>query len=594
MTEEIALKIQLRNLYQHISIQRRRQLLMLLILMILVSLAEILSIGAVIPFLAVLAAPEKLMLYPKVGSFLEGFGVMTPERVQLFLAIFFIGAVLLASVLRLTLSWTSIRLAYATGADLSHRIYLLTLCQPYAVHISRNSSQLISAIVSKVNIVISSVISPVLMLISSILLFFAISSVLFAINITTTLLSFLSFGVMYMGIVMASRTLRRRSGQTVASKSTQVIKALQEGLGGVRDILLDGNQKTYCDIYRAADVPMRRAQGTIQFLAQSPRFVFEAIGMVIVAIIALALSDEARGLNAAVPILGALAIGIQRLLPVMQHAYMSWSSLTSSQPILEEVLGLLEQSIPPEMLTQSVEPLPFDHSIRLRDVHFRYVNGGQKVLDGVNVVIEKGGHIGIIGVTGGGKSTLVDLIMGLLSPQLGSIEVDGVIIDETNLRRWQRRLAHVPQNIFLIDSTIAENIAFGVPRDLIDMARVQRSALQAQIATDIERWPAGYETLVGERGIRLSGGQRQRIGIARALYKDADVIVFDEATSALDAETEKAVMNAISALSPNLTTISIAHRVTTLERCTSIVEITQKGQLYIHSYSALCERLLTN
>ena len=221
----------------------------------------------------------------------------------------------------------------------------------------------------------------------------------------------------------------------------------------------------------------------------------------------------------------------------------------------------------------TTKPLVFRQSIRLNQVSFRYSNQAPWIIRELDITIKKGSRVGIVGATGGGKSTLLDIVMGLLSPTEGRIEVDGQTIDAMNQRAWQLHIAHVPQAIFLADSSIAENIAFGVTKDNIDFERVKLAAQQAQIADVIEAWPSRYQTFVGERGIRLSGGQRQRIAIARALYKQADVIIFDEATSALDNETEYAVMQAIDSLSNDLTIIIIAHRLTTLKNCTHVVEL---------------------
>jgi ATP-binding cassette subfamily B protein len=299
--------------------------------------------------------------------------------------------------------------------------------------------------------------------------------------------------------------------------------------------------------------------------------------MVLIAGLAYVMAQRSEGIAGAIPVLGALALGAQRLLPVLQQAYYSFSTIRGNKTNLEDVIDLLDQPMP-EGHQELVQPIAFERDIKLNNLSFQYAKQSPMVLKGVDITIAKGSRVGFIGSTGSGKSTLVDVAMSLLQPTQGSLDIDGKAITSANQRAWHAHLAHVPQSIFLADSSIAENIAFGVPRALIDMQRVQLAAQQAQIAQTIEGWQDGYETFVGERGVRLSGGQRQRIGIARALYKQANVIIFDEATSALDNATEREVMQAIDSLGPELTVLIVAHRLSTLKHCTHIIELNQ-GQV---------------
>ena len=317
----------------------------------------------------------------------------------------------------------------------------------------------------------------------------------------------------------------------------------------------------------------------------------EALGMILIATLAYSLAQQADGISKAIPILGALALGAQRLLPVLQQAYGSWTQINSGQASLKDTLELLDQPLPDYVNQSVVQSLPFNDNISLKKLGFRYGEETPYVLKQISFTITKGSRVGFIGTTGSGKSTLLDIVMGLLQPNSGVLEIDGQPITPANQRAWQLHIAHVPQAIFLADSTIEENIAFGVPKDQIDCDRVRQAAQQAQIAESIESWPYKYQTFVGERGIRLSGGQRQRIGIARALYKQADVIIFDEATSALDNETELAVMQAIEGLSQDLTLLIIAHRLTTLKNCTRIVELGDGGIKRTGSYQDIVGQL---
>lgn len=566
------LRTLLRRIWIHIGPKRRGQFAILLILMILSAFAEIISIGTILPFLAVLTAPDRIFNLPASQPVIKALGITSVNQLLLPLTIGFGMAALLAGGMRLLLLWFSTRLSYATGADLSISIYRRTLYQPYSVHVSRNSSEIITGISSKTGSVISSL-SSILNFISSCLILAAILITLFAFDPVIALAAFSGFSLIYAIIIRASSKTLTFNSQRIAHESTHVVKSLQEGLGGIRDVLIDGTQATYCEIYRNADFRLRHAQGNNAFIAMSPRYALETLGMMLIAGLAYAMATGPDGIAKAIPVLGAFALGAQRLLPVLQQAYISWANIQGVQASFEDALKLLEQPLPVDVDEPLRDPIPFCKQITLEELSFRYNAQAPWVLDNLNLNIEKGCRIGFIGVTGSGKSTLLDIVMGLLEANKGWLKVDDQRITASNNRAWQAHIAHVPQSIYLADSTIEENIAFGIPKGNIDHERVKRAAVQAQIADIIETWPEKYKTYVGERGIRLSGGQRQRIGIARALYKQADVIIFDEATSALDNKTEDSVMKAIESLGENLTIFIIAHRLSTLKNCTQIVEM---------------------
>lgn len=568
----------LRRLWRHISPQRRAQFGLLLVLMVIASFAEIVSIGAVLPFLGVLTAPGSVFAHPLARPVIEVLELTTPQQLLLPLTLGFGVAVLLAGGMRLLLLWASTHFSYATGADLSISIYRRTLYQPYSVHVSRNSSEIISGISEKTGVVIGTLVM-VLTLVSSAILLVSILVALLSVDPVIAMAAFGGFGLIYVLIIHIVRDRLARNSLSVARDSTQRIKSLQEGLGGIRDVLIDGSQAAYCEIYRNTDYPLRRAQGSNAFISASPRYGMEALGMLLIAALAYTLAQQPDGVARAIPVLGALALGAQRLLPVLQQSYMAWTGIQGGQDSLQDALELLDQPLPDYADQPPAKPLPFTRDIRLNQLSFRYGSEAPWVLREINLTITRGSRVGFVGTTGSGKSTLLDIVMGLLPPVEGTLEIDGQPITAPNVRGWQAHIAHVPQAIYLADSTIEENIAFGVPKDRIDHERVEQAARQAQIAATIETWPGKYKTLVGERGVRLSGGQRQRIGIARALYKQADVIIFDEATSALDNETEEAVMQAIEGLSKDLTILIIAHRLTTLKGCSQIVEVGERAEL---------------
>jgi len=559
----------------------------LFVVMVFTSFAEIISIGAVLPFLGVLTAPERVFHHPLTQALTRVLSLSEPNQLLLPLMIAFAVAALFSGVMRLVLLWAQTWLSHAIGADFSSNIYRRTLYQPYAVHVARNSSEVITGISYKAKSLVVTTVVPALTILSSSLMLFTILLVLIAIEPTIAFSALAGFCGIYALVVMITKKRLAKNSECVNRESAQVIKALQEGLGGIRDVLLNGTQASYCAIYRDADLPLHRAQANIAIIGSSPRYGIEALGMVLIAGLAFSLARRPEGLATAIPVLGALALGAQRMLPVLQQAYASWSSMRGGQASLKDALDLLDQPIPDYADQPPPVPIPFQSSITLTKLAFRYSPQTPWVLRELSLTIPKSSRIGFIGTTGSGKSTLLDIIMGLLQPDEGSLAIDGVTINSQNRRAWQAHIAHVPQFIFLADTTIAENIAFGVPNDQIDYERVREAAQKAQIAQTIETWSKQYHTLVGERGVRLSGGQRQRIGIARALYKNADVIVFDEATSALDNATEHDVMQAMESLDNELTVLIVAHRLTTLKNCTQVIELENGNIKRIGSYEEI-------
>jgi ABC-type multidrug transport system fused ATPase/permease subunit len=587
MTEN-TLIFQLICLWRKLGFRRQKQFLLLMFFSLVSALIDVFSLGAVLPFLAVMSAPESLMSYKIIINLMIYFGFTSANQLALPFTILFIVSALFAAAIRIVLLKLNTRFAFSCGADISFEIYRKTLYQPYKVHLNRNSSTVISGVINKVNSTVFEILLPILSLFSNAVLVIAISIALIAIDPKVALAATGGFCICYAIVTILFRNRLRLNSQRIAVEQTKVIKVLQEGLGGIRDVLLDGTQFIFCEIYRLADRPLRLAQGNNIFMGQSPRHAMEALGIALIALIALFLSFRG-GVASALPVLGALALGAQRLLPSLQYCYSSWASIVGNQALLIEALNLLNQPVSNELLIPDQLPMIIKDTISLNDIRFQYFSNGPWVIDGINTQIKKGARIGIVGSTGSGKSTLVDLFMGLLSPTEGTVSVDGFPIDTKNLRAWQKTVAHVPQTVYLADSSIAENIAFGVPLKDIDMDLVKKVARQAMIASFIEAGVDGYNGFVGERGVRLSGGQRQRIGIARALYKKASVLVFDEATSALDNTTEQLVMSSIDELSRDLTIIIIAHRITTVQHCDQIIEL-NKGKIVAQgSYDQLIE-----
>jgi len=571
---EPSLRQLLRQLWGHLSRRRRAQLGVAVVLMLSSSLAEVVSLAAVLPFLAVLTNPATLWSQPLVQQWALRLGISSVQALLLPITLAFALAAIGAGAIRLLTLWLSGRLAAAIGSDLSCEAYRRTLYQPYAVQVARNSSGLIASINTDLARVISQVLNPLLLLMSSGLVAVALVATLLLIDWTIALGSGLVLVLVYTAAMAVSKRPLHQLSRRQVTLNRQLIQALQEGLGSIRDVLLNGSQGFYIATYRRVDQPLRRIQAQGAFLSSYPRLVMEPAGMALIAVLGYLLVIQG-GAAKALPLLGALALGAQRLLPMAQKVYEGWAQSRNAKGSLANVLELLAQTLPAEALLPQAQLLELNQSIRLEGVSFRYSPELPEVLQGVNLEIRRGERVGLIGSTGSGKSTLVDLLMGLLAPTDGRIMVDGADLHDPQypgrLLAWRAAIAHVPQSIYLADSSIAENIAFGIPRDQIDSTRLQWAAEQAMIAGFIESSSNGFHTLVGERGIRLSGGQRQRIGIARALYKQSDVFVFDEATSALDNKTEQEFMIAIDALAGDKTIMIIAHRLSTVKFCDRII-----------------------
>jgi len=576
-------KLDLIRLWDYISLRRKKQFWLLLILMIIASLTEIISVGAILPFLGAITAPEKLYQHELMQPLINILNVENSDQLIFPFTVIFITAAMCAGLVRLSLLYVMTRLSFGTGADLSIDIYRRTLYQDFSVHTARNSSEVINGIITKTNTVIHNIIMPILTLISSTVLFIGIMSILFTINTFIALVSFIGFGALYWLMALYTRAKLKNNSKCIAEQSTSLIKSLQEGLGGIRDVLLEGNQEFYCKIYQDADIPLRRAAGDNLFISLGPRYVMEAIGMTLIAILAYFITQGEDSMEGAIPVLGALALGAQRLLPILQQAYSAFSSIRGNMASFEDVLKLLNQKLPSYVEPHPAISIPFENSLKTSELSFRHSIDSPWIFKNLNLKLPKGAKVGFVGPTGSGKSTLLDIAMGLLTPTSGALYVDDLPIEKQNIKAWQSHIAHVPQHIFLSDGTIEENIAFGIPKELIDPCRVQEAAQKAQLLGLIDDLKDGYQTLVGESGSRLSGGQRQRIGIARAMYKQADVLIFDEATSALDNETEREVMSAINSLDHKLTIFIIAHRVETLKECDMIVKL-ENNNIHVVSY----------
>ena len=576
----------LKKIWIHFSNRRKIHFLLLLFLMIFSSLTEIASLAMVFPFLAMLTDPKSLYENEYIQPLFSIFNINSESDLLMPLTVTFCIAILVAGATRLFQSWANWHVVFAAGSDLNVTVFRNTLYQPYSKHISHNSSGIINVMSSKIIGVIFGGILPVIRIISSTIILFSIVTVLLFIDVYVSISVFIIFAIIYVTIIFRIKRKLTKNSILIAEDSDLLVKLTQEGLGNIRDIIIDGTQEVYIQVYSRVVLPLRRAQGNNQFLGESPRFIVETIATIVIGLLSYWLVTQPGGISRAIPLLGTLAFGAQRMLPIVQQIFNAWSTLQGNSASLRDVLQLLNQPLQLR-IKNTGQDLSFECTLRLENVGFRYNNKENFVLKNINLTISKGNKIGLIGYTGSGKSTMLDVIMGLLDPTEGNIKLDGVVINENNKHLWRNKIAHVPQHIFLSDDTIEKNIALGIPPEKINKERVKWAAKIAQIDEIIESWPQNYDTPVGERGVQLSGGQRQRIGIARALFKKSEILVLDEATSALDNDTESEFMESLKLLDSNMTILIIAHRLTTLKDCDKIIEISSGEISRIGSYSEI-------
>jgi ATP-binding cassette subfamily B protein len=553
-------------LFRLLSPARRRQLLLTLLLMLLGAAAEMVTIGAALPFLALVADPHNTLVPPRLLAFLDSIGGSPVVGAALLL----IAAALGSALVRLALTWGSQRFVMATGHDMAAAVFGRMLRQPYAEQVRRNSSQTLAA-VEKVQGVVFGLLQPAMQGLIGIVIALCVFAVLLRIDARAAGMAALSVAAAYVAVSLLVRPRLRRNSEALAGTMVERTRTVQEGLGGIRDIILDRSEPLFEAKFRDLDGRYRRAQAATQFVAGAPRFVVEAAGLVAIALVTLAMSLEPGGVVKAIPVLGALALGAQRLLPLLQQAYYGWSLASGNFRAFRDVIELMEAPIPPPA-TAAARPLEVERELAFEGVGFRYPEG-RFAIAGASFRIRAGEHVGIAGTTGSGKSTLLDLLMGLLEPDEGSILVDGRPLDCASRPAWQAGLAHVPQTIYLADDTIAANIAFPRGAGDLDPERLEAAVRAAQLETFLAGLPEGLQTYVGERGVRLSGGQRQRIGLARALYRRPRLLVLDEATSALDEATETAVLAGLHRMRNDLTLVTVAHRATTLAACDRLIRV---------------------
>ncbi|WP_309645998.1 ABC transporter ATP-binding protein [Phenylobacterium sp.] len=562
-----------RRIYLQLPGRLQTRLLLVLGAMLLGAVLDVLTLSTVIPFLAVLGDAGRVLTY------LDQAGVAVPERfrdhdqLRVLVACIFMTVAVSSGVVRLLMAWMMNRFAFSVGRHLTTQLFEKLVYQDYDFHIRNNSSVLITHI-QDLQMLTNGVLIPLMQAMSSMFIGICIIAALIYINPPVAAVAIFGFGGCYVLISFLLRKRLRHSGVIMSEMNAEKTRAVQESIGGIREVILDNTQPFFIKTFSAVDRAAGNAQAIVTFAATAPRYILEALGMVMIALISLYVNGKPGGLMAALPTLAALALGAQRLMPLMQMGYAAVVQLAANWRRLSNLLDLLEMTSPRRAVDHvRVAPLPFEKDLVLDNVTFRYGADSPDVLSRVSVSIPKGARVGFVGTTGSGKSTITDILLGLLHPTEGQIRIDGVSLTPENMRAWHEQIAHVPQSIFLADTSVERNIAFGYADDQIDKARVREAARQAQVSDFIESLPDGYDARVGERGSWMSGGQRQRIGIARALYKNASVLVLDEATSALDNATEAAIIASLEQLDRRLTIIIVAHRLSTIQNCDMVLRI---------------------
>ena len=555
-------------------------MLLAIILMILSALSEVISIASVFPILLALSSPGYLENNEKVLQIMQLLGIQNTNNFMVFIIIIFILIVTLSSIIRLSNLWFCTRLSAAIGSDFSCEAYEKTLYQPYSTHIQRNTAEIV-AICTTESGQTQSILDTLLKLSTSLFTATLIFSSLIILNWKLAIGTISILILIYCLISYQVKKELKINGRKISRFAPTQIKSINEGLGSIREVLLNNFQATYVELYKNSDFPLRQLQAKNRFLADYPKFLIESISLIILILISFQIKNNFENFSLILPTLGIIVFSLQKLLPATQNIYASWAVIQAKSPSLEKIINTLSQRIEYDFVNKIKSKIAFQKYIYLENISFKY-NSNKKILENINLKINKGEIIGIKGVTGSGKTTLINLIMGLLKPTNGRFYIDDLNLynksSKSLVYSWMKKIALVPQDIYLTDSTFIENIAFGIPSGKIDLELVKKCAKNALIDSFIEQSIDGYNTRIGEKGIKISGGQRQRIAIARALYKKAEVIILDEATSALDINTERLVMKSINSIDKNITLIMIAHRLSTLEKCDKIITL-QNGKI---------------
>lgn len=556
-----------------LPLQQRREAGRLLILMTAIALVETLGVGTIVPFMMAVGNPSVLHESGWLGKAYAWSGVANGDRFLFLLGLVVLFMLVAGNALKAIATWSIQRFSQMAGHAISLRLFRTYLARPYEYFLTRHSADLGKNILAEVQQVVSGVIWPVMSALSRGIVVLLLIALLLVADPLVTLAAMVTLGGTYALIYIATRHYLLRIGQKQVAANRGRYYVASEVFSGIKEVKLKALEDFSSERLTAPSLQFARHLAISQTLSLTPRFALEIIAFGGILVIVLFLLAERKGLSDALPLVSLYAFAGYRMLPALQEVFNSVTRIRFSWPTLNLVRQELMSSAGPSL--PSVAPLPFERAIRLENVSYRYPPGESAALDDICLEVRRGERVGFIGPTGSGKSTVIDVILGLLRPSTGRVTIDGIALDSEELvRSWQMRIGYVPQHIFLADDTVAANIAFGQAPERMNRAAVERAARMAQLHDFVlNELPQGYDTQVGERGIRLSGGQRQRLGLARALYSDPAVLVLDEATSALDSETEMAVIKALDELGADCTVIMIAHRLSTVGSCDVLIRM---------------------
>ena len=561
------------NLFRIISYKRKIQLCLLFILMIASGIAEMLSIVAVIPFLTVLSNPNGSELFNYFNWLIRTSN--NSERIFLF-TIIFVLVILISTLIKICSNFFTFKLSALIGNELSCKSFNAILYQPYEYHTKVNSSELIVASTNQTNNTVSAIELTLQSILGIIVIIFLTVQIL-KINLILTFSSIFLVSFMYLFLWQTNSKSFTRNSYIENKSSKEMIKKLTESIASIKEIILASNQKIHVKSFREKDLSFRLSRGNSIFLQFSPKYYVEALGIIIISLYGyMSLRFLGNG-ELFIPEIGAFALAAQKLIQAFQLTYLSWGTIKSRYNDIEDIINLINLRVPKNKELEISRKFKFTSDIKIKNLGFRYGPKDKWIFNNLNLDIKKGDLIGIKGKTGEGKSTLFNILMSLIEPTNGEILIDGDKLFNINnpriINKWRKLIALVPQDIFLLDESILINIAFDSDPKNIDLNRIKEACKMAQIFDFIESCPTKYNTPVGEKGIRLSGGQKQRIGIARAIYKNPQILFLDEATSALDELTEKKVLDTIVNQSKSNTIFMITHRLSTLDYCNKIIEI---------------------
>jgi ABC-type multidrug transport system fused ATPase/permease subunit len=585
----------IRELYGVLTRSQLKRLLVLQLLMAIMAFAEVGSVAAIGLFMAVVANENVLNQAHFIGRIYQMTGLSNPaDFIYLVGVIALILLVATALVSMLTV-WRAARFAARVGQEIADSLYRYYMHQPWLFHAAGSSAELTKKIASESYIVSSQIIYPLMQInAKGILTLFMIVG-LFILNPWVVLIALVIFGCAYAVLYRMIRQRLVRNGRRISELATRRYKLMAEGFGGIKDVLLLGRQADFVRRFEASGTKLSRSLSANDALAMAPKNFMDMVSFSSVILLVLYLTKNYQGdLASILPVLALYALAGFKVLPGFQQIYHAIATIKASSPAFESIKTDLQKShalTDPQENSEVAGPITsFSQAIDLREITFTYPAKLQPALNSISVRISANQSVGFAGTTGSGKSTLIDLVMGLLPPDSGEILIDGVPLTPANTRSWQDMIGLVSQSIFLSDASIKENVAFGIPLEKIDTQRVREVLALAQLEEFVAELPHGIESRVGERGVQLSGGQRQRIGIALSLYHNPEVLVFDEATSALDGITEKSIMRAINHFAGRKTIILIAHRFTTIQKC-DVIYFMEKGRIVDHgTYKELMER----